>query len=91
MVFSIAGSVVVINADSPTSFAPVRFAAATDQEVIAALDLTMRMEGIIPALESAHALGYCLKHPEELGELTVINVSGRGDKDLSTVMEYENL
>jgi tryptophan synthase beta chain len=50
-----------------------------------------RLEGIIPALESAHAVGYAMKEPQSLGELAIINVSGRGDKDLATVMEYENL
>jgi len=50
-----------------------------------------RLEGIIPALESAHAIGYALHHPGALGEIAVINVSGRGDKDLATVMENENL
>ena len=64
---------------------------ADDRTAMRGFHALSRLEGIIPALESAHALGYCLKHPEELGELTVINVSGRGDKDLATVMEYENL
>jgi tryptophan synthase beta chain len=50
-----------------------------------------QLEGIIPALESAHAIGYALREPEALGDLAIINVSGRGDKDLATVMEYENL
>jgi tryptophan synthase beta chain len=49
------------------------------------------LEGIIPALESAHAVGYALREPEALGDLVIINISGRGDKDLATVMEYENL
>ena len=44
-------------------------------------------EGIIPALETAHAFGYLHEHHEELGDLTVINVSGRGDKDLDTAIE----
>jgi tryptophan synthase beta chain len=44
-------------------------------------------EGIIPALETAHAFGYLEKHPDEVGDLTVVNVSGRGDKDLETVLE----
>ncbi|UEC42386.1 MAG: hypothetical protein METHAR1v1_560017 [Methanothrix sp.] len=47
------------------------------------------LEGIIPALESAHAVGFALKDPEALGEITIINLSGRGDKDLTTVMEHE--
>ncbi|WP_459192760.1 tryptophan synthase subunit beta [Halosimplex sp. J119] len=44
-------------------------------------------EGIIPALESAHAFGYLEEHHDELGDLVVVNVSGRGDKDLETVLE----
>nr|WP_240009743.1 tryptophan synthase subunit beta [Halobaculum magnesiiphilum] len=44
-------------------------------------------EGIIPALESAHALAYLHEQHEELGEVTVVNVSGRGDKDLESVIE----
>jgi len=44
-------------------------------------------EGIIPALETAHAFGYIEKYHEELGETVVVNVSGRGDKDLETVIE----
>jgi tryptophan synthase beta chain len=44
-------------------------------------------EGIIPALESAHAFGYLEEHHDELGDLVVVNVSGRGDKDLETVIE----
>ena len=44
-------------------------------------------EGIIPALETAHAFGYLEEHHEELGESAVLNVSGRGDKDLETVIE----
>jgi tryptophan synthase beta chain len=44
-------------------------------------------EGVIPALETAHAFGYLEEHPGEVGDLTVVNVSGRGDKDLETVLE----
>jgi tryptophan synthase beta chain len=44
-------------------------------------------EGIIPALETAHAFGYLEEHSEAVGDLTIVNVSGRGDKDLETVIE----
>jgi tryptophan synthase beta chain len=44
-------------------------------------------EGIIPALETAHAFGYLEDEHEDLGEVVVVNVSGRGDKDLETVIE----
>ncbi|PSP56572.1 tryptophan synthase subunit beta, partial [Halobacteriales archaeon QS_1_67_19] len=47
-----------------------------------------KLEGIIPALESSHAIAYLEEAgPNELGELVVVNVSGRGDKDLDTVIE----
>ena len=65
----------------------VRFEAATDEEVIEALDLTMRMEGIIPALESAHAFVQAFKEAPELSkdDAVIINMSGRGDKDIFTI------
>jgi tryptophan synthase beta chain len=65
----------------------VRFEAATDDEVIEALDLTMRMEGIIPALESAHAFVQAFKEAPEMekDEAIIINMSGRGDKDIFTI------
>ncbi len=65
----------------------VRFESATDDEVMQALDLTMKKEGIIPALESSHAFAGAFK---EVGNLSVddaiiINQSGRGDKDIFTI------
>lgn len=65
----------------------VRFEAATDEEVISALDLTMKMEGIIPALESAHAFVQAFKEAPELSadDAVIINMSGRGDKDIFTI------
>jgi tryptophan synthase beta chain len=44
-------------------------------------------EGIIPALETAHAFGFLEAYPEKVGDVTIVNVSGRGDKDLETVIE----
>jgi tryptophan synthase beta chain len=64
---------------------------ADDRTAIEGFRALSRLEGIIPALESAHAIGYVLKEPQPLGDLAIINVSGRGDKDLATVMDYENL
>ena len=64
---------------------------ADDRAAMRGFKALSRLEGIIPALESAHAIGYAMREPEALGELAIINVSGRGDKDLATVMEYENL
>jgi tryptophan synthase beta chain len=45
------------------------------------------LEGVIPALETAHAFGFLEEHHDELGDVVVVNVSGRGDKDLETVVE----
>ncbi len=65
----------------------VRFEAATDEEVMEALDLTMKLEGIIPALESAHAFVQAFKEAPDLStdEAIIINMSGRGDKDIFTI------
>ena len=64
---------------------------ADDKTAIKGFKALSRLEGIIPALESAHAVGHVLNEPDDLGEIVVINISGRGDKDLTTVMDYENL
>ncbi|RQH03064.1 tryptophan synthase subunit beta [Natrarchaeobius oligotrophus] len=58
-----------------------------DEDALEAFHRLSRLEGIIPALESSHALGYLERAHEELGDLVVVNVSGRGDKDLETVLE----
>jgi tryptophan synthase beta chain len=65
----------------------VRFAAATDTEVMSALELTMKREGIIPALESTHAFVQAFKEASEMkrDEAIIINLSGRGDKDIFTI------
>ncbi|CAG36360.1 tryptophan synthase subunit beta [Desulfotalea psychrophila] len=70
----------------------VRFEAATDTEVLAALELTMKKEGIIPALESAHAFAQAFKEASDLSpeDAIVINMSGRGDKDIFTVAHAFN-
>jgi tryptophan synthase beta chain len=67
----------------------VRFAAATDEEVVAALARTVRREGLIPALESAHAFAQAFKEAPGLSpdDVIVINQSGRGDKDIFTVAD----
>jgi tryptophan synthase beta chain len=66
-----------------------RFESATDDEVIAALRLTMRKEGIIPALESSHAFAHAFKEAPQLAkdDIIIINQSGRGDKDIFTVAD----
>jgi tryptophan synthase beta chain len=64
-----------------------RYVAVSDQEALAAFREVARLEGIIPALETAHALAWVLAQPE--GELDLVCLSGRGDKDLATVLEDE--
>jgi tryptophan synthase beta chain len=66
-----------------------RFECATDDEVVAALKLTMQKEGIIPALESSHAFAQAFKEAPEMEkeEIIIINQSGRGDKDIFTVAD----
>ncbi len=67
----------------------ISYVAITDEEALEAFEALSRREGIIPALESAHALAWALKEaakrPE--GALIVVNLSGRGDKDIFTVAE----
>jgi tryptophan synthase beta chain len=65
----------------------VRFESATDTEVLEALELTMKTEGIIPALESAHAFVQAFKDAPGLSheDAVIINMSGRGDKDIFTI------
>ncbi|WP_135663757.1 tryptophan synthase subunit beta [Halorhabdus rudnickae] len=58
-----------------------------DEAALEAFHRLSQLEGIIPALESAHAFGYLEEHPEEIGDVTIVNLSGRGDKDLETVVE----
>ena len=64
---------------------------ATDDEAVEAFHELSRLEGIIPALESSHALAYLKKAAEngELGDIVVVNLSGRGDKDLETVLSLK--
>ncbi len=68
----------------------VQYLSATDDEAVAAFELCSRLEGIIPALEPAHALARVIdlapRKPRE--HLMVVNLSGRGDKDLASVAEY---
>ena len=67
----------------------VRFEGATDAEVIAAVRLTMRKEGVIPALESAHAFARAFREAPEMSrdDIILINQSGRGDKDIFTIAD----
>jgi tryptophan synthase beta chain len=68
----------------------VKFLSATDDEAVAAFELCSRLEGIIPALEPAHALARVIElAPQKPRDhLMVLNLSGRGDKDLASVADY---
>jgi tryptophan synthase beta chain len=67
----------------------VKYVHATDQDALEAFQLCCKLEGIIPALESAHALAHAIKLAPTLpkSHVMVVNLSGRGDKDIYTVAE----
>ena len=71
----------------------VSYTSTTDKEALAALDALAKTEGIICALESAHAVHYAMKRAAEMPKesIIVVNLSGRGDKDMGTIMEELNL
>lgn len=66
----------------------VQYVSITDKEALTAVKTVSRAEGIIPALETAHALAYLEKLMPETksGDIIVVNISGRGDKDLAAIM-----
>ena len=64
----------------------VKMDSATDDETLRAFETLSREEGIIPALESAHAVHYAIEHAKEW-DLIVVNLSGRGDKDIFSVAD----
>ena len=67
----------------------VEYTSVTDDEALAAFETVTKQEGIIPALESAHAVAHALKVARELKleEILIVNLSGRGDKDIDSVRE----
>jgi tryptophan synthase beta chain len=65
----------------------VRYEAVTDDEALAAFREVARLEGIIPALEPAHAIAWLLKNPADGDGYDLLTLSGRGDKDLAEVVE----
>jgi tryptophan synthase beta chain len=67
----------------------VKYYSVTDDEALKGVHLLTRLEGILPALESAHAIAYLnkLMPHKEKDDIVVVCVSGRGDKDLSTLMD----
>jgi tryptophan synthase beta subunit len=62
---------------------------ATDEECLAAFRFLSETEGIIPALESAHAVAHAVKLAPSMGrdQIMIVNLSGRGDKDVNTAIE----
>ena len=71
-----------------SSIGRAEYPAVTDAEVIDAFQRLARTEGIIPALESAHALAWIIREaPTMQGQAVVMNLSGRGDKDVDQMME----
>jgi tryptophan synthase beta chain len=67
----------------------IKYASANDAEALAAFQLLSKLEGIIPALESAHGVAYAVKLSAEMrrDESIIVNLSGRGDKDVNQVAE----
>jgi tryptophan synthase beta chain len=66
------------------------YTAVGDREAVDALQLLSRTEGVIPALESSHAVAYAVRAAREMGrdKIIIVNLSGRGDKDMPSVAEY---
>ncbi len=69
------------------------YVSVTDDEALAAFHRLTRVEGIIPALESSHAVAWALRHAAErrADDVVLVNLSGRGDKDLMTVAEHAGI
>ena len=70
-----------------------RYGAATDTEAMSGFRLLNRTEGILPALESSHAIGWLATNVGELNPdgLVIVNLSGRGDKDINTVAKLDGI
>ncbi len=68
----------------------IKYATASDKEALNAFKVLSRTEGVIPALESAHAIAYLIKYAKHYSrnDIVVINLSGRGDKDMDQVSKY---
>ncbi|MFN2299062.1 MAG: tryptophan synthase subunit beta, partial [Anaerolineales bacterium] len=66
------------------------YTVATDSEALEAFSLLSRLEGIIPALESAHAIAETVRRAPKMGkdQIILVCLSGRGDKDLDTAMKF---
>jgi len=69
----------------------IEYTYATDDEALEAFQFCSRVEGIIPALESAHAVAYVMKNAKKLRGVVIVNLSGRGDKDVMQVADILKL
>ena len=69
------------------------YVSATDDEAVEAFEYLSKMEGIIPAIESAHAVAYAMKLAPTLAKdkIIVVNLSGRGDKDVAAIARYKGV
>jgi len=70
-----------------------RYVAITDTEAVDAFGYLSRTEGIIPAIESSHAVAYAMKYAPTLGkdQIIVVTISGRGDKDVASIARYKGV
>ena len=73
------------------SIGRVKYDSITDKEALKCFKMVSRLEGIIPALESSHAIAYCMKIAKNYSkdDCIIVNLSGRGDKDINTFFEYK--
>jgi len=66
-----------------------KYVAVTDKEAVEAFEYLAKIEGIIPAIESAHAVAYAMKTAKNYGGSIIIIISGRGDKDVASIARYK--
>ena len=73
--------------------ARAEYVSITDDEALAAFHMLTRTEGIIPALESSHAIAYAAKLAPKMkkDQIIIVNLSGRGDKDINTIAGLEGI
>ena len=71
----------------------IHYTSANDQEALEAFDLLSREEGIIPALESAHAVAEVIKRAPKMkkNQILIMNLSGRGDKDVNQIAQMRGI
>jgi len=71
----------------------VKYTSVTDKEALEAFDFLCKIEGIIPALESSHAIAYAMKIAPKMdkNKIIIVNLSGRGDKDINTILQIKDM